>query len=565
MLGNLILEMCNAPGTAADCNLLGPTSGRLPFGFWFATGAQCFYVMTDGTQEEWGIGTYTAGSPNKLNRTTVIKNSANSTARLNFLGTTKIYNETPAERSLWIDNSNNLNISGVITAQSMSVSNAVGPLLALQHTAAALDAKNWEIVSQSGNFYGRSANDTNNAWTNWLTVTRGTGTAIGAITLAGTNITLAGAVATNALAVTGALTASGDITSGGIATAQFVRARQVAGYPQVQFWNTTGSTDQKRTVLFQDPTGNFQAQFNSDNDAAAAAFLQVTRSGYAVATMTLTAPTINLTGAVMASANVSVSQGVVYRSLNTNIMGFGWDAGNSIINAYVDTFYQGGIAMRGWVSGNFIPVGTYTPNQNVNTGQSPSFNTIYACNDVSCYWGSGGSGRVFEYAIGWYWDWNISNGTIQWIASGTGNLSMRAGPDWLVWNASGPVAGYGAYQNLSDIRGKRDVQPAAVGLAEVLRIEPVSFRRVRKAGTPLPDHEEIGFSAQQLRDIIPLSVRVVGLELPDGTGGLDSDEPSLAVSTDGIVAALVNAIREMHEKLSEANDRIANLERRAAA
>jgi len=50
MLGNLILETTNAPGTAADCNLLGATSGRLPFSFWFTSGAQCFYCMSDGAQ-----------------------------------------------------------------------------------------------------------------------------------------------------------------------------------------------------------------------------------------------------------------------------------------------------------------------------------------------------------------------------------------------------------------------------------------------------------------------------------------------------------------------------------
>ena len=42
MLGNLVLELTNAPGTAADCNLLGPTAGRLPFGFWFASARSVF-------------------------------------------------------------------------------------------------------------------------------------------------------------------------------------------------------------------------------------------------------------------------------------------------------------------------------------------------------------------------------------------------------------------------------------------------------------------------------------------------------------------------------------------
>jgi hypothetical protein len=41
----------------------------------FSSGATVFYVMDDGAQQEWGLGTVTSGSPNTLARTTVIGNS----------------------------------------------------------------------------------------------------------------------------------------------------------------------------------------------------------------------------------------------------------------------------------------------------------------------------------------------------------------------------------------------------------------------------------------------------------------------------------------------------------
>jgi hypothetical protein len=205
MLGNLILEMCNAPGTTADCNLLGPTSGRLPFGFWFASGAQCFYVMSDGTQSEWGIGTYTAGSPNKLNRTTVLKNSAGSNARLNFLGETKVYNETPAERTLWVDNAGNISVAGAnITAKGFyATATGGGAIIGVREQSGASDSKAWDFLSSGDTLWGRAMNDPYTVSSNWLTVTR-TGMTLTGITLNAPSIALQGSVA-----VKGGLQAAG--------------------------------------------------------------------------------------------------------------------------------------------------------------------------------------------------------------------------------------------------------------------------------------------------------------------------------------------------------------------
>lgn len=98
MLANYVQETANAPGTAATINLGGAAAGRLPFIPTFASGSAVFYGMDDGTLAEMGIGTVTAGSPNTLARTTVLWNSAGTTARMNFLGSVRVYNAVPAER-----------------------------------------------------------------------------------------------------------------------------------------------------------------------------------------------------------------------------------------------------------------------------------------------------------------------------------------------------------------------------------------------------------------------------------------------------------------------------------
>lgn len=119
MLRNYVAETATAPGTSATCNLAGAVAGRVAFSSVFASGAVCFYFMTDGTIAEWGIGTFTAGAPNTLTRTTVIGNTSGSTAKLNFTGTTTVYNETIAERVIYGDALNNVTLGGTLTVPGL--------------------------------------------------------------------------------------------------------------------------------------------------------------------------------------------------------------------------------------------------------------------------------------------------------------------------------------------------------------------------------------------------------------------------------------------------------------
>lgn len=98
MLKNFVAETTNAPGTAASVTLLGALSGRQTFkGAGFISGEATFYFMEDGAQAEWGFGAPTFGSPDAYSRTTPKGNTSGTTARLNFGGITRIYNEVPAE------------------------------------------------------------------------------------------------------------------------------------------------------------------------------------------------------------------------------------------------------------------------------------------------------------------------------------------------------------------------------------------------------------------------------------------------------------------------------------
>jgi hypothetical protein len=111
------------------------------------------------------------------------------------------------------------------------------------------------------------------------------------------------------------------------------------------------------------------------------------------------------------------------------------------------------------------------------------------------------------------------------------------------------VAGNGAYQNISDERIKYDIAPSAVGLDAILKLQPKTFKRIAYQGKSGPDRQELGFIAQDLLPHIPEAVEQIGVDLPDGTVTFGSDNPTLSVSLDPIVAALVNAVRTLDGRL----------------
>jgi hypothetical protein len=101
MIKNFILETTNAPGSATTVNLAGAPAGRMTWSLGFTNGSPVYYFMDDGTQAEWGNGVFNTGTPNTITRTAVIGNTLGTTARLNFTGSTRIYNDIPAERLVW--------------------------------------------------------------------------------------------------------------------------------------------------------------------------------------------------------------------------------------------------------------------------------------------------------------------------------------------------------------------------------------------------------------------------------------------------------------------------------
>src|ERR1700722_12883953 len=96
MLADFVLELVSVPCTGT-LSLPGVSpQGRLTWASQYPTAAPVLYLLDDITKEEWGIGTFTPGSPATISRDAVPGNSLGTTTKLNFAGSTRCYPGLPS-------------------------------------------------------------------------------------------------------------------------------------------------------------------------------------------------------------------------------------------------------------------------------------------------------------------------------------------------------------------------------------------------------------------------------------------------------------------------------------
>ena len=102
MFAERVLQGSVSPGAATIIPLTAPETGWRSFVAAFGTGQPCYYYIEDTNTGAWelGSGTVTAGSPDTLTRTTVIRNSLGTLARVDFTGTVLVYNDLIAPTSV---------------------------------------------------------------------------------------------------------------------------------------------------------------------------------------------------------------------------------------------------------------------------------------------------------------------------------------------------------------------------------------------------------------------------------------------------------------------------------
>lgn len=166
---------------------------------------------------------------------------------------------------------------------------------------------------------------------------------------------------------------------------------------------------------------------------------------------------------------------------------------------------------------------------------------------------SDGSYRYQQYTPGWSWSWAIANGTLVYTTPG-GSQWIFSSANWTSINWLAYVGGNGAYSNVSDERTKADIADAPHGLDHILALRPITFRRWNHAERRHHDRVELGFGARQIQAVLPEAV--VSMQTPDDwRASITGDDPVLAVQSDAILAALVNAVRTLAARVAALEQR----------
>jgi hypothetical protein len=241
---------------------------------------------------------------------------------------------------------------------------------------------------------------------------------------------------------------------------------------------------------------------------------------------TVTAVTVNASGNITAVSNVTAA---AFACTNVTINNTGIGTTNLTVSGQAQ--FNGGVTVTG-SGGIYSAVGFST-----NDGPGGSNLKLFA---------SGGN-SILNWAQSHYFVYEGPTQQVSYVAQVGQMWGMRPS-DGLCYAARGPVAGVGAYINNSDRRFKEDIQPTTRGLDEILKLVPVEFNRadyLKLSERP----KELGFVAQDVALVVPEAVWPVGMELPDGTGGLSDSEPTLGVTGETLVVCLVNAVKTLHERL----------------
>jgi len=119
-----------------------------------------------------------------------------------------------------------------------------------------------------------------------------------------------------------------------------------------------------------------------------------------------------------------------------------------------------------------------------------------------------------------------------------GNVGIGTTPSFRL-HVNGSVAGVGPYQDISDARYKKLIQPIAGALDKVLRLRGVSYdwRREEFPHMDFADGRRIGLLAQEVRDVVPEAVA-------------EDRHGFFTVAYSSLTPLLVEAIKQQHQTVA---------------
>jgi hypothetical protein len=188
-------------------------------------------------------------------------------------------------------------------------------------------------------------------------------------------------------------------------------------------------------------------------------------------------------------------------SANFNIDGLG-KARYFVANGTTAAHQTSGIAIDHFAAGNYSRLWSYGPDASTKAGFQ--------------FYGMSNDGSVFAT----YLDLK-STGVVQMPGYGAGGTSFD---------------GSGNLISASDRRVKHSIKPFNYGLSSIMKLKPSTFIYNQDSSNTVMN----GFIAQDVQKVIPGAVHAANDEI--GT---------LSLETNAIIAALVNAVKELNEKVEK--------------
>ena len=191
-------------------------------------------------------------------------------------------------------------------------------------------------------------------------------------------------------------------------------------------------------------------------------------------------------------------------------------------------------------------------------GVAAGENVMYAGTDTVSLTNNGATvnGVTVEYVASFYRD-NLTNGTAIQIGSTEyltdfGNLILGPYGSWAPYTDNLFDLGTSTFRwddvyatsgivNTSDIRLKKNIKGLRYGLDEIMKLEPISYQWKNSRD---PSEVKIGFSAQQLRTVLPEVVKTHEFVYPEeNEPGVLQENENLGVYYSDIIPVLTKAIQ----------------------
>ncbi|MBK8506203.1 MAG: tail fiber domain-containing protein [Saprospiraceae bacterium] len=208
----------------------------------------------------------------------------------------------------------------------------------------------------------------------------------------------------------------------------------------------------------------------------------------------------------------------------------------------------------------------------MNFGDGDAGATASVASRIENHAGNGGSLEFWTRP-------NAGSITQRMTVTSGGNIGIgTASPtNLLSVNGTANKTGGGSWAVFSDETMKKDISEYKDGLAEIMKINPITFRYNGKGGIQDTETEYVGILAQDMQEVAPYTVKNISMEVMDlkevankTDRSIESDRGTLRTENylqfdpNALTYMLINSVKEQQKIIEEKEGRILVLEEKFA-